>query len=437
MFLAAGLIAGLSSCQDEVLVQTKDETKANELLAAIAAADEQLATLSVENNTLTISNVKAQKLIDKYEALRQDLLNPYSEPTEVHYTVTVLSSSNAAVSSGRTKGFEGATVVVEQNGLVLQPSSASGGLYLFTGLKEGYVYVRLSAPDHTSVEYRAYLYLNNGQDVASAKSFNAQTQVVLFPISGPLAAKYTGKAYANTTVLNDTLNRKYGSGGAFGVKANTFIAPPMYNLSNENTYVWDGISPFNVYGNYIPGSKYASYENALAGHKIHAYPNVAQMANNDYTNSGNGNGKIYNIVYKGLVTSTTVGADGTYTLPVISYSQDGDLAYDIRIESENYVAPHTRFTTWGGDYYGQENEPGSVEVDIRYYNNTNGTVTPFNGVGTSTVSIPSATAATIKRRIITEDWWYYLSSGSVTINDVPVAGETRNLNLYFQPRQRN
>ncbi|MGC1242674.1 MAG: carboxypeptidase-like regulatory domain-containing protein, partial [Chryseosolibacter sp.] len=161
LLLASGLTFGLAACEDEVLVETKDETKANELLTAIAAADEQLATLSVENNTLTVSNAQAEKLIEQYADLREELVDPYSDPTEVHYTVTVLSSSNAVVSSGRSKGFEGATVVVEQNGLVLEPSSSSNGLYLFTGLKSGYVYVRVSAADHTSVEYRAYIYLND------------------------------------------------------------------------------------------------------------------------------------------------------------------------------------------------------------------------------------------------------------------------------------
>lgn len=435
MLLLAGLTLSLAGCQDEVLVETKDETKVNELLEAIAAADEQYATLSVANNTLIVSNEALAKKIDDLEELRQDLENPYSEPTEVHYTVTVLSSSSAAVSSnGRSKGLEGATVVVEQNGLVLSPTT-SNGLYLFTGLKQGYIYVRISAPDHTSVEYRAYIYIDQGEDVASATSFNAQTQVVLYPISGAKAAKYVGKAYANTSVLNDTLNRKYGSIAAFGTKANTFISAPQYNFY-DYTYYNDAPSGYNLYNTYVTGYSYvASYENALAGHKIYAYPEVSQFANNDYYTE---NGYIYEIIYKGLVTSTTVGADGSYTLPVVSSASmdDESLVDQIQIYSDAYLAPHTRLTTAAGNYYGESNETGSVEVSLKYYNNTDGTIAPYNGTGTNTVSINSASAATVKRRTITENWWYFTNTSNY-IYDIPLAGETRNLNFYFQPRYRD
>lgn len=433
LLLAGGLTLGLAGCEDEVIVNTKDETKANELLAAIAAADEQLATLSLEKNTLTVSNAEADKLMNEYFTLKGELANPYSEPTEVHYTVTVLSSSNAVVTNGRSKGLEGASVVVEQNGLVLESASSSNGLYLFTGLKTGYVYVRVSAPDHASVEYRASIYLSSGQDVASAESFNAQTQVVLYGTSGDKAATYTGKAYANTTVLNDTLNRKYGSGATFGANANTFISAPTYNFDNL-TYEWDSPSPLNLYGTSVNGWNYvSSFENALAGHKIFAYPNVETFANNDdwYTQ----NGKILDIIYKGIVTSTTIGADGSYTLPVVSSAYPDGLVDQIRISTDAYVAPHTRFTEWGGQYYGQADETGSVEVDVKYYNNTNGDIAPYNGDGINTVTIPSATAATVKRRVITEDWVYY--ANDKYIFDIAAAGESRNVNIYFAPRERD
>lgn len=440
LLLASGLTFGLAACEDEVLVETKDETKANELMTAIAAADEQLATLSVENNTLTVSNEQAEKLIEQYADLREELVDPYSDPTEVHYTVTVLSSSNAVVSSGRSKGFEGATVVVEQNGLVLEPSSSSNGLYLFTGLKSGYVYVRVSAADHTSVEYRAYIYLNDGQDVASAKSFNAQTQVVLYPVSGAKAGRFIGNAFANNTIVNDTLNRKYGSVAAFGAKANLFIAPPN-SITYDYTYESSSINTLNIYGVDVNSSnKVVQYENALAGHKIFAYPSVEEFANNNWTTN---NGVIYNIIYKGLVTSTTIGADGSYNLPVVSSAQywDAGVVNGIEISVDSYVAPHTRFTAWGGNYYGENNETGSVEVDIKYYNNTNASVSPYDGAG-STVAISPAAAAVVKRRVITEDWIYYpYFIGSTSIDawneTVPLAGETRNLNIYFQPRERN
>jgi len=442
LLLAGGLTFALSGCEDEVLVETKDETKANELLTAIAAADEQLATLSVENNTLIVSNEKAEQLIDQYEELRSELENPYSRPTEVHYTVTVLSSATASVSNGRAKGFEGATVVVEQNGLVLEPASVSNGLYLFTGLTQGYVYVRVSAADHTSVEYRAYIYDQDGQDVASAESFNAQTQVVLYPISGALAGRFVGKAYANTSILNDTLNRKYGSGAAFGAYANTYISAPSV-LSDDYSYEWDRVNPYNLYSVDVNSTtRAASYENALEGHKIYAHPEVEQFANNDWDTE---NGLIYNITYKGLVTSATIGADGSFNLPVVASAQyfDNGVVNSISLNTDEYIASHTRFTQWGGAYYGQANESGSVEVEVKYYNNTNTSpLNVYNGTGTDQVAINSATAATVKRRIITEDWVYipHLINGSY-IEDydetIPVAGEVRNLNVYFQPRYRN
>lgn len=442
LLLAGGLTFALSGCEDEVIVETKDETKANELLAAIAAADEQLATLSVENNTLIVTNEKAEQLLDEYYELVGQLENPYSRPSEVHYTVTVLSSANATVSNGRSKGFEGATVVVEQNGLVLEPSSVSNGLYLFTGLEQGYVYVRVSAPDHTSVEYRAYIYRQDGEDVASAEAFNAQTQVVLFPISGALAGQYVGKAYANTSILNDTLNRKYGSAAAFGANANTYILAPNA-ISYDYSYEWDGVNPYNIYSVDInSGARAVSYENALEGHKIFAYPNVEQFANNDWNTQ---NGVIYNITYKGLVTSATIGADGSYSLPVVASAQhfDNGVVNTIELGTEEYVASHTRFTSWGGNYYGEADEPGSVEVEVKYYNNTNTSpMNVYNGTGTDVVAINSASAATVKRRTITEDWVYiphFINGTDIESwnESIPVAGEVRNVNIYFQPRYRD
>lgn len=447
LLLAGGLTFGLTACEDEVLVETKDDTKVNELLAAIAAADQQYATLNTESNTLVVGNEEAERKIEELEELREELLDPYSQPTEVHYTVTVLSSSNATLSGtdfedlslGRKKGFEGATVVVEQNGLVLEPSSVSNGLYLFKGLKQGYVYVRVSAPNHTAVEYRAYLYQFDGWDVAAAESFNAQNQVILYPVSGNLAAKFTGKAYANTSVLNDTLNRRYGSVAAFGAKANTYITAPAYNFY-DYTYYWDNPSPYNIYGTSITGNTYvANNENALAGHKIYARPEVDQFANNNFTGE---NCYIYEIIYKGLITSTTIAADGSFTLPVVSaaqYSDDDEtsLVDWIQIYSETYKANHTRFTTHGGNYYGQTNEAGSVEVDIKYYNNGNTAAGVYTGTGTNTVSIPSATAAVVKRRVITEEWWYFMNTENNYQYEIPVAGETRNFNIYFHPRYRN
>lgn len=453
LLLAGGLTFSLAACEDEVLVETKDNTKVNELLAAIAAADQQYATLNTETNSLVVSNEEAEKKIQELEELREELLDPYSQPTEIHYTVTVLSSSNATLSGtenvgplmGRKKGFEGATVVVEQNGLVLEPSSVSNGLYLFKGLKQGYVYVRVSAPNHTSVEYRAYLYQFNGWDVASAESFNAQNQVILYPVSGSLAGKFTGKAYANTTVLNDTLNRKYGSVAAFGAKANTYIAPPTYTFEDFTHYGQSWLSPNNLYGTQIRGNNYVvNNETAPEGHKIYAYPDVDQFANNNYMED---NCRIYEIIYKGLVTSTTIGADGSYTLPVVSSAQyNGDnetsLVNFIRIESWSYIADHTRFTTWGGSYYGQTNETGSVEVSLKYYNNTDATINPFTGDAATQIAVAPATATVVKRRVITEKWWYYLSmsydgDGDNNFYDVPAAGETKNVNLYFHARWRN
>lgn len=437
--LAGSVIFGLGACEDEVLVDKKDDTKVNELLTQIAAADEQYATLSTENNTLIVSNEELEKLLAQLEEERESLTNPDSEPKEVHYTITVLSSANSSLSgTGRVQGFQNATVVVEQNGLVLSPSSSANGMYLFTGLQQGYVYVRVSAPEHTSVELRSYIYIEDGEDVAGAESYNAQTQVVIYPNAGSKAGLYKGKALANTTVLNDTLNRKYGSSAAiFGTKANSFIAAPQYEFY-DYTYYWDAPSSYNMYGSSVTGTNYvATYENALAGHKIYAYPYVDEFANNDYYSY---NGYIYEVIYKGLVTSTTIAADGSYSLPVVSSAQYDDwessLVNEISIVTDAYMAPHTRFTSYGGNYYGQTNESGSQEVDLKYYNNGNSAANVYNGTGTTIISIPSATAATINRRVITEDWWYFPSTNLYTDN-IPLAGETRTMNLYFQPRYRD
>lgn len=438
-----GMLAAASSfmvaCEDEVLVEKQDTTQADALIAEINDVENQLLTLSLENSELTIENQKLDNFLDSLWNVRNQLTGGYSQPASVDYTVNVLSTANTIFSGGRSKGLENATVVVEQNGLVIQPSSNGAGLYAFRGLTEGNAYVRVSAPNHASVEMSIYLYINDGSDVDGAKTFNAASQVVLYPVAGDMAATIKGMVYANRSTLNDTIGRKFGSDAVFAAKANTYIAAPgVWNYGNytQDDDYWAASA---IYG--YPSGNQVAFEAGFEGHKIYAVPSLSNLAlNNDNSNSG----YIISITYKGLITNTEINADGSYELKIPAGSDYGNgLFNSIELRTSEVVSAHTRLTVSDGNYEGEYDESGSVETTFTYFNNSNGTVTPFDGDGVNTVSLDAGEKAQIKRRTITENWIYYPyftdqnSMNDNTLDNFPESGKVINRNIYFFPEERD
>lgn len=421
----------LFGCEDEVIVETEDTTTADAIIAEIETATETLYTLDEENSTLKIENAQLDNLIDSLNAVRNTLQYTTSNPKQVHYTVNVLSAGNAEFSQGRAKGVTGSTVVVEQDGEFHTPSSMAEGLYLFTGLNQGYVYVTVSAPDHTTVEYQAYIYINTGTDVANADSYNASTKVTLYPNAGALAGLVYGKAYANTTVVNDTANRLYGNSTAiFGNLANSYITP--MSIGGEDSDLF----PDTFYeGN---DDSEIIFESAPVGHKIYARPVLSggMMPNPSQ------NGYTTMVTYKGIVTSATVAADGTYSLPVIAKSGTDNLISSIEVFTEDFVGDHVRFTNYGGNYNGQVKEAGdTTRVTLKWYNNTNGSQSVSTGSGVTTQNLNPKNSLSVKRLTIKEKYQYgayFLENGSnegenMFLDKLPQAGEKMMRNVFFWP----
>jgi hypothetical protein len=435
----------LVGCQDEVIVKVEDTTKVDELLAQISDYTNQYLTLDKQNGTLQIQNEKLWKKLDSLQNVRDRLADPFSTPEEVHFTLNVLSSANTVFSGGRSKGLAGVTVTLEQNGLVASADpSSSDGLYLFKGLRTGSAFVKVTAQDHTPVEFYVWLYTDYGSDVNDADSYNASTQVILFPNAGNLAGKIMGKAYANTSTLNDTLGYSFGSTAAFGAKANTYISTPGNWRYDNFTQNDEEIETWTIYGPVI--GENIQWETATAGHIIYGVPHF----HNYGINNESENGYIYSITYRNVITKATVAADGSFTLPILSGNTYDDflLLEYVRLTTEDLIAGHTRLTISSGDYAGQASEPGSTDQLFTYYNRGN-VIQPVNtGNGINVADVDPATKSTISRKKITESWAYKMwvpneQYGSSDQYDVyanehayPQAGETKLRNVYFFPVSR-
>lgn len=181
----------------------------------------------------------------------------------VNYTVLVTSGGSASTKS--IQGLDGATVTVSVNGEVKSVETASDGQATFQDLVSGVAAVTVQANGHTTLNYLVDLFPNNGgfgstDTLQYDASFmrNASTLVTLFPVSGSGAATIMGKA----------------------------IAP--LNLNNTTD------------------------EYAPTGTKLTASITSNLAAYNDHS----GDGKVYDFVYEGIMTSTTVDATGSYSLTV-------------------------------------------------------------------------------------------------------------------------
>jgi hypothetical protein len=438
-------LALMVGCQDEVIVKVEDTTTADEIIALINDYRNQYLTLDKENGTLHIQNEKLEHVIDSLQDVRDNMLDPYSTPEEIHYTLNVLSSANTAFSGGRSKGLADATVTLEQNGLVKSADpSSTNGLYLFKGLRTGSAFVTVTAADHTPVEFYVWLDLDFGDDVAEADSYNASSQVILFPNAGSLAGKITGKAYANTSTLNDTIGYRYGTDPAFGTKANTYISSPGNWRYNNYTQDDDYVDARSIYD--YPNGDNIQWELALAGHVIYAIP---EFDNFDINNESE-NGWIYSMTYRNVITKATIQPDGSFTLPILgSSSYDEYTLFDyVELTTEDMITSHTRLTQAEGNFPGQKIETGSTDHTFNYYNRTNGVEAVYTGRGLETVNIDPATKAIITRNKITENWAYgmWIPNDAVYDNNsnylypddhaFAQSGETKNINVYFFPLER-
>jgi hypothetical protein len=435
------LIVVLIGCQDEVIVKVEDTTQVDELLAEISNYTNQYLTLDEKNGTLHIENEKLWRKLDSLEQVRNKLANPYSTPEELQFTLNILSSANTVFSGGRSKGLSGATVTLEQNGLVVSADpSSSDGLYLFRGLREGSAFVKVTAPDHTPVEFYVGLVIANGDDISDADSYNASTQVILFPNGGSAAGKITGKAYANTSTLNDTLGYRYGGSGLFGAKANTYISTPGSWRYGNFTQVDQYIETASIYS--PPGGENIQWETATAGHIIYCIPEF----NNYEINNESENGFIYSITYRNVITKATIAADGSFTLPVLAGNtyDDNTLVQYVTLTTEDMIASHTRLTKLTA-YAGAITETGAVDQAFSYFNSTDAAQNVFTGNGTVTANVNAGAKLAITRRKITETWAYRMRvpNDQFGLNDeseihpqnqaYPQAGETKYRNVYFFP----
>ncbi|HEY0743329.1 MAG TPA: hypothetical protein VGD40_17800 [Chryseosolibacter sp.] len=407
--LSAALSFGLLACEDEVIVKVDDTTKADSLLALINTANEEYVTLDKENGDIIVANAKLKASIDSLMKLGGEDVQK-----EIHYTVNVISAANSEMTAGyteseplfgRSKGVTSATVVVEQNGKVQQPVSSGAGIFSFTGLRPGYVFVTVSAPDHTTLEYQAYLsteayVYSEGEVTFEGNVVNASTQVVLFPNAGALAAKVVGKAMANATALNDTLGRRYGSDAAiYGTRANTYISnpgPQRYSPSID-------------------------FEKAMSGHKIYAFP---EIDNENPLGFESMTGWIVSMTYRDIITSATVAADGSFTLPVIASTETSGLIYDIYLDSEYYIGDYT--------YMSNSDNEKAAKVSYKYFNNTNGT----QYVGEDGVEVLPGHSVVYDQYVVTEKYYmypsfYYEGSWDSGLNKLPASGETITRNVFF------
>lgn len=115
--LAAITTLGVVSCKDEVLVPVKDNTTADSLVNLITKLDAQKITLDKKLNTITITNAI---LNDSSNSLG----NSVNEQKTVEYTVNLINAGTTV--TGRTKGVDGVSVVVTQNGKSTTVTSADG-----------------------------------------------------------------------------------------------------------------------------------------------------------------------------------------------------------------------------------------------------------------------------------------------------------------------
>lgn len=457
--LALGTV--FTSCEEEILVPVEDNTEIDAMLAEISTLENQVYTYSLENGTVTLANMKLRNMLDSLQAVRNKLnWNDGDHDTKVQYTVNVMSTGNFV--EGRASGITGAKVTVSQ-GAYIESKDTDGGMAVFSGLEPGTAKVTITSADHSSVEMDVHFF--NDGSIADGDHYNAGTQVLLYPVSGKNAATIQGSLFANTTTLNDTLNRKYGTNTVFGAKAGTYLAQPgVYdntNYTQYNTPWYDNKVTGNIYydGYYYnsnPQGSAVQFEKVPASFKLYAMarPSGSILVDdqNDYYNYSTDEyirnpGYITSITYSDLVFEAELKADNTYSVVVPAATGS---VFTIEFQTTEVIADHTRFTA--AEYYREANtgqwywvmggreEEGSELKSFSYYNSGDYTLDLYslNGDG-SVVTINPNSKGDISRRVITETYRYQImgsSFGSGTTRSYEPGAVEYN-NLYLWPAEKS
>jgi hypothetical protein len=451
--LALGTV--FTSCEEEVLVPVEDNEAVAELLAQIASLENELTTYNLEQKTVSIQNTKLQSYYDslavnspyyEYDQWGNIRRTGYDPETRVQYTVNVLSSANYL--QGRIAGVAGASVTVRQ-GEYTETKEVSSGMAVFEGLIPGQATVVVTAPDHTRAELIVGLY--DHDFAGDVENYNAATQVVLYPTSGKDMAIIKGSLYANTTTVNDTLNRRYGNDATiFGDKAGTYVAKPgPYTNFSNYTQFEDEVEQGTIYDN-APNREEIQFEAVPAGFSFYAIARPQESLQEFHSGAGN----MLSITYTGLVFDATINNDMTYSVQVPTTTKGG---LNIEFQMPQTIAPHTRFTSDTDesiaidqdgdgtidyyDYYynvvGGDEEEGSKEQTFKYFNSTNNPVTVYSlAEGGTAVEVAPNKSADIVRRVITENR-YYQAQGIVLEEIGSVRpGQVILENIYVWPYGR-
>lgn len=384
------------SCKDEVIVPVEDKKMADSLTTQIGNQQDQIIQVNTELNEIRIINDQLSDVRDSLQSF-----NYYN--TKVLYTVNVMSFANSVLSNGRTSGLSGATVTVDQNGNK-QTKTTDGGIAVFEVLN-GSATVYVSAADHGEVEYSVSVGYSDYDD---GDVRHASNQIFLYPNAGSAgSAIISGKVMMNSSTLDDTLARVYGTGASVG----TYVSKPgswTYGNYTQNNY-W--MEPSTIYG--YPSGTQIAFDKAPNTLKIYAVPSISYWASNNESNYG----YINSITYKGIISSAKVDDNGNYSIPVFSSAE----GVTITLSTDEYIGAHTRLTTGQGS----TNEAGSTEKTFKYFDTAAGT------------------ASDLVRRVVTENNWRYRSrfdfngsQQSSSINHEIRTNQTLTQNIYLFPNTR-
>jgi hypothetical protein len=354
------LSAMLLNCKDEVIVPVEDKSTADSLVTKIFENQGKKVEINTELNTLTLTNTELQ---DSISELQENWTNISGTERIIQYTVNVVSFGNTTLSNGRTTGLSGATVLVQQNG-TQQTQSTSDGLAEFE-VKQGYVTVSVTAPDHSSIEYTAFV---GYDDYYDGKERNAASQVFLFPIAGANSATISGNVFMNGSTLDDTLNYyTYGAAAGASLQGKYITNPGPWAGNNwgygNMTQDWDYRNDNSIYGSV--GSNNIKWNN-VEGYKLTVVPQIFDVTDQyEIPNNIWGSiqhGKIISMTYKGMLKFGTTDANGSFTISGIPTTVEG-LEVQILTPEDGFIRPHTRFTTGAAS-----DEVGATSMDFKVYN---------------------------------------------------------------------
>jgi hypothetical protein len=414
--LAAITLLCVVSCKDEVLVPVKDETSADSLISIIDVLDAQKITLDKKLNKITITNAN---LLDSANSL-----NSTSNDVEVEYTVNVLNGGTT-ITGGRTKGVNGVSVTVLQNGVSKVVTSADGRA-IFTGLTQGAATVSLNAANFATVNATVYLGSNSTGSYGDGAIREVSSNFLMIPIGGSDGLTIKGNLYINRNVLNDTLGRQFEKSG--DAKETQYISNPgKWDHYNYNGYGYGYL--YNLYDNSVSYNynPIVSFDALTSASTVYAYPDLSTTYNpSNWANDG----YITSISYVGLMSWATVDANGAYTINVpYVYNSAGTDNFGYYIEATDLVDNLTRFDDLASYNGSTQGTPGSVKTTFKLFNNTD------------------YSHSTTDRYVLTESWTF--KSGITYEGDWDAFGEgyidggatspgaTVFSNIYYFPYSKN